>query len=170
MPSQNVTATVTGGVSNSPSADFNSYTITFPAQPQTSGTGVFPQELWARRLIYGSMQRVTNPDATMVETLNFTTRRDNLGWWGYPQTWFPWPSSFGWLGWPEGSVAARIFGSGPPNVPFHDAFTFSVDSTKGMTEGAPVIIGDQGYIVVAVNSETMVTVRRVPQTEGSRRA
>ena len=155
MPSQNAMATITQNQSNSPSADFNSYTITF-------NTDVFPQELWARRLIQGSMQRITNPDASVIETLNFTTRRDNLGWWGYPQTWFPWPSSFGWLGWPEGSVAARIFGSGPPNVQFHDAFTFGVESTKGMQEGSPIIIGDQGYIVVAVNSPTLVTVRRAP--------
>ena len=162
MPSQNVTATVTGPTGNSPSADFNSYQITFPASPGSSPNGVFPQEAWSRRLITGSMQRVTNPNATIIETLNFTTRRDNLGWWGFPQTWFPWPSSFGWLGWPEGSVAARIFGSGPPNVQFHDAFTFSVNSTKGMQEGTAVIIGDTGYVVVAINSDTLVTVRRVP--------
>ena len=162
MPSQNVTATVTQNQSNSPSADFNSYTITFPASPGTSQSGVFPQELWGRRLIQGSMQRITNPDATMIETLNFTTRRDNLGWWGYPQTWFPWPSSFGWLGWPEGAVAARIFGSGPPNIHFDDAFTFSVNSTEGMQKGTAVIIGDQGYIVVAINSDTLVTVRKAP--------
>jgi hypothetical protein len=139
--------------SNSPTAGFNSYTLTFTGQNSPGGVfGTSLEATNARRTISGTLTgQLVN--GQWVETIQFTT--------GQSATW---PASGAlpfnqWRGAGQPAFTMTIAPFTPPAV--GETEVIPVQSTDWMVAGMPLFIDGNTYVVVGPTGPNSVSIRRV---------